>query len=315
MLNRAKTLHCVVCLLLLSGIGFGQINPQGTPRTRIQPRGLSSDQNDNLRNQERERWLIQQQANMRQLERDKNASIRPPTTKPDGKPYNKAELKKIKALLEPNPEDLAKYKDFLEQPKTGMFRLFPDFECEIKNVIRADGDCENFIPGGWVYSFRLKTRNAGFLSDIRFSGEDLITDGFLAQGILVPLGDIGLETISLNSEGMKFLNDYKPAVQSREAKKQFTQIANVFAFDGFRYAKRVRAIANINYAMRVIAYRNDNVGGLIDFDKRMDLTVVFRIVRKDENGGITILWKELKRQDAPKLIFQKGEKLVDINQN
>jgi hypothetical protein len=36
-----------------------------------------------------------------------------------------------------------------------------------------------------------------FLSDIRLKNDHLITDGTLAQGILVALGDVALETVSL----------------------------------------------------------------------------------------------------------------------
>lgn len=90
----------------------------------------------------------------------------------------------------------------------------------------------------------------------------------------------------------------------------------------------MKAEKNVTYALRAIAFRSehkiisrltpDNVNPdeskflYLDDDKRFDLTVVFRVVRQAENGSITILWKELNRQQSPKLIFAKNEKLSDI---
>ena len=244
---------------------------------------------------------------------------------------------KILALRAPYPEDLAKYKEFLKQPKTGLFRLFPDFGCESKNLVRVNNDCANAVSFSSAYSFRQKDyvgsigeRNyddANFL-DIRLKDGNLIADGFLSQEILVSLGDVPLEGVSPASRGIKFLADFKPETTIQAAKKQFKQIASVVETNGLRYGKTARADSNTTYAARIIAYRNG--GKKIDAfspprltederrfwnlqkDKRMDLTIAFRIVRKDADGNATILWKELARQDAPKLIFTKNEELTDI---
>jgi hypothetical protein len=285
-------------------------------------------------------WVVRNEQKRKDMDRmsgkDENGMIagrpnaripRLPTTKPDGKPYTKEELKKIKASLEPNLEDSAKYKDFLKNSKTGLFRLFPNFDCEFKGLIRFDGNCANFIPGSWSYSFRTKTYPGQDFFDLRLSKEDLIADGFLAQEILVPLGDVPLENVALTNAGMRFLNEFKPEVQSQEMKKQFKQIADVIEADGFRYAKRVKAVNNITYAMRIIAYHPENNvvfrfregiskenSRFLDDVKRLDMTLAFRIIRKDADGSLSILWKELKRQNAPKIIFQKTEKLSDVKE-
>ncbi len=329
----SKRLCFVFCLFLLNAAGFGQ-SPSTTPNIpmpRANTRTLSPEQAEYVRMRSQQKWEDQQQSAMRRMEQESNLSLNLPRNKPNGKPYTKEELKKIKLQLEPDPQNLITYKEFLRQPKTGIIRLFPDFNCESSNVIRTDADCENFIPGSWSYSFRTKNRAWLDYSDIRFYGTDLISDGFLSQGIIVPLGDVPLDDVSFQTNGMKFLNDFKPEPQSIEAKKQFAQIAKVFDFEGYQYSKRVRAVENMTYAMRLIAYRNEKSVSFIydekisasdlrflrlnEMDKRTDLTVCFRVISTDKNKSIEILWKELKRQDAPKLIFRKKDKLTDLNEN
>ncbi len=39
----------------------------------------------------------------------------------------------------------------------------------------------------------------------------------------------------------------------------------------------------------------------MNFDKRNDITVVFRVVEKDPNGDLTILWKEITRKTSPEI--------------
>ncbi len=244
-------------------------------------------------------------------------------------PLTKEEKARIRKILTPNAEDLIKYKDFLQMSNTGIFRLFPDFDCESEGVIRVDGNCANLVPGSWNYSFRQKDYSDSDFLDVRLKDGNLIGEGFLSQEILVRLGDVPLENVSPASGGIKFLMGFTPETESEKVKRQFAQIANGIETDGYKYAKRVKAEENTTYAMRIVAYRNEDktINRLSgknatadDFkfinsnhiDKRIDLTVAFRIVRRDENGGITILWKEINRRDTPKIVFAKNEKPSDI---
>lgn len=247
---------------------------------------------------------------------------------PTKKPLTKTEQATIKAILAPDAEDAAKYKNFLNQKNTGLFRLFPNLGCESSNAARAESDCKTLVSGSWSYSFRREDYSDIDFPDVQFEDGNLISKGFLAQGILVRLGDIPLEAVTPRSDGVKFLLGFAPANQIGAAKKQFVQISKGVAGDGgYRYSNSVRAEENTTYVLRAIAYRAAvdtqglpnfvaphvfNLIYLNDIDKREDLTVAFRVVRRDENGGITILWKELTRQNSPKIVFSKRDPLTDI---
>lgn len=224
----------------------------------------------------------------------------------------------IEATLSPNPDDASKHKTFLKQSNTGMFRLFPDFDCQPqKLIVRVDGDCANQIPGTWFYSFRQKNYSNATLFDVRLKNENLIAGAFLSQGILVQLGDVPLEGITLASNGLKFLVNFKPETQDTEIKKQFLQIEKGIEFEGYEYSKTIKPLENMTYAMRVVAYRSENKSIpssemtaenvkllAVSIDKRKDLILAFRIIRKEADGNITILWKELARRDSPKVVFK-----------
>lgn len=221
------------------------------------------------------------------------------------------EQKRIEAIVSPNPADTAKYRDFLQQSKTGLFRLIPNFGCDTTKIIYVEGDCLNYVPNGWIYSFRQKNYPfINFLSDIRLDKEYLISEGFHTQGILVELGTDNLENITSETDGMKFLSEYAPATQFQEAKDQYEKLKNGIENGNFKYSNAVKYKENITYALRSIAYKSEN--RMIKSDKRSDVTIAFRIIRKEENGGISILWKEISRQKAPRLKVPKNGELFDI---
>jgi hypothetical protein len=236
--------------------------------------------------------------------------------------------KRIAALRVPDAEDSAKYKEFLKQSKTGLFRLFPDLGCQGKNVVRVDGDCLNVVLSSSAFSFRQKNYVESNFWDIRFKDGNLFADGFLSQEIILSLGDVPLENISLASDGIRFLSEFKPEPKMRDAKRQFNEISQIINADGYKYGKSAKAQLNTTYALRIVAFRNDDkkTGRLSSYtmsadekqfwdlkdDKRIDLIIAFRIVRQDKNDNITILWKELDRQTAPSIVFTKDEKLSDI---
>lgn len=243
---------------------------------------------------------------------------------------SKEERERIARIIAPNRDDAAKYGDFLHGKNTGLFRLFPDYGCESnKNVIRVDGDCADLVLGSWNYTFRLKGYTTADFLDLRLKDGDLISDGFLSQAILTRLGDVPLESVSAASDGVKFLFDFKPLTVFADAKKQYKEIAAGIENENFKYTKSVKAQVNQTYVLRAVAFRaqsdimyrlsrrgaraEDSKFAYLNYtDKRADITVAFRVVRREEKGDLTILWKRLDERGAPKIIFPRKEKLSDI---
>lgn len=233
-----------------------------------------------------------------------------------GVPVRKKPTREQKQQLSPNPGDLIKYAEFLEQPNTGIFRILPDLNCEDNPlVLKADEKCLKAIPQSSFYSFREKEYAAKILSDIRLENNHLISSGVLAQGILVELGDVPLENVSLNSEGLDFLNRYVPNSSATEAQKQFLEIAKGISVGKYTYRKAFPVKENTTFALRVIAYRGNIFRtfrgyryDLLEGDKRIDLTLAFRVIRKSTDGGVTLLWKELERKKSPRIDFLKKKR-------
>jgi len=228
-------------------------------------------------------------------------------------PLRKKATKEQKKQLLPKAEDLQAYAQFLAQPKTGIFRLLPDLECEMNSlVIKADETCLKAIPESSFYSFREQEHTREIQADIRLKNNYLVSDGILSQGILVNLGDVALQNVTTESAGLKFLNDYAPQELNKEAQEQFLQMANGIKSGGYEYRTIVSANENTTYAMRVVAYKGSVVRSyrgfrfdLLQGDKRIDLILAFRVIRRDKDGGLTLVWKELARRKSPKIKFEK----------
>lgn len=221
-----------------------------------------------------------------------------------------------KKRLSPHPQDLSRYDQFLRQPNTGIFRLMPDLGCtENVNVLRVDPVCLDFIPESSYYSFREREHTIEMLADIRLRNGFFITDGVLAQGILVQLGEIELEKVTIASEGLKYISGFSPEQASPDAQKQYIQMMYGVMAGGYVYKKAVPTLENATYALRVVAYKGSIFRSfrgfrfdVLDGDKRADLTIAFRVVRKDPDGAVTLLWKELERREAPRIRFVKKKK-------
>lgn len=232
-------------------------------------------------------------------------------------PFKPKHTKDEKERLAPNAEDKLKYTGFLRENRTGLFRLMNDVECaENLYVIRVDEGCSEFIQGSSFYSFRKKEYTTAHLSDIRYKDGLLITDAIFSQNILVRLGDIPLETLTLSSDGMKFLVDFVPEDLNTKATKQYVELVKGIRFNKYEYRKAIPAILNNTYAMRIVAYRGSLYKrfhgwayDLLAGDNRSDLIVAFRIIRKDSDGSISILWKELERKKSPKIKYERKKKV------
>lgn len=224
--------------------------------------------------------------------------------------------KEQRRRLQPAAQDLQKYAAFLQKPKTGIFRLMPDLGCtENLNIIRADAVCLEYIPESSYYSFREKEHTIEMLADIRLRNGFLISDGILSQSILVHLGDVELDRVAPPTEGLDYLRNFAPQPQGFEAQKQYLQMLRGVKVGKFEYKKALPLIENGTYALRVIAFRGSIFRSFRGFrfdvlegDRRVDMTIAFRVVRKEEDGAATLLWREIERRDAPRIIFQKRAK-------
>lgn len=227
--------------------------------------------------------------------------------------------------LSPNIEDKSRYADFLRQPNTGLIKLARDAGCaENTRIVVATPECLKYtMPGaGSSFSFRTKNYRLRRLADLTFTDNSFQATGVLLHGIFVKIGDVPLEKVTLQTNGLDFLMNFQPETDYEKARVIDRQLSEGIFKDNFQYRRGFYAVENTTYVLRSIAYDGKYfraVEGVayneFAFDKRRDVTVAFRIVRKDADGGVTILWKELLRKDSPKIKYRKRASETIIEKN
>lgn len=249
------------------------------------------------------------------------------------KPLTREEREKFEQATEPSPEDVKAFEQILKQSNTGIFRLLPDFDCEKDKLVTVAGPCADFVPGSWAYSFRSDRYSGKDFHDIVFKRGEFITRGLLTQGILVSLGDKPIEGVRTDTPGIRFLVDFVPGESRPEAAKQYQDFTAGVKEGEFRYSNRVDVSVGTTYGLRVVAYRfsdkwtsrlwprnsellnqEEAVFRLLDVDKRNDSIFVFRVIRKSEDGGVTIVWKRLAKEKSPKMVYEESERLRDFRE-
>ena len=222
--------------------------------------------------------------------------------------YRRSTLEELQ-LLAPEHEDALKYADFLRQKNTGLMKLVIDLGCDEYSVKSQNSRiCDKFsMPGGGsAFSFRQKDYQMWKLADLLYDGNSLIAFGQISQGFLVNLGDVPLKNIRRETGGLDYFYSFAPAIDLAAAANQNKQFVDGYSLNGFNYFKLLSAVENNTFVLRSIAYQGNaprTERGLVynelDYDKRDDVIVAFRIVRKDFNGTLTILWKILQSKPSP----------------
>lgn len=266
----------------------------------------------------------QQRTAMRRAEEEARASANIKETMPS---VSATDLKRIERLLTPNAEDLQKYKAFLDLDRTGIFKLFPQSVCDESRVVRLDGECSNSVPGGSRYSFRAGSKTP----DIHYLNDTLFVKGFFAHHLIANIGDVSIEGLLPDDKYLKPLAAVVPSTDFDEARSLSADIEEGLSLDGVKYRDRSEIILNSTYLLRTIAYKNGNnlqrrldkatlpaddpVRGFekLQTDHRLDLIVAFRIIRKDEHGNLTIIWREICRKKAPVITFPEAQAMADFN--
>ena len=190
--------------------------------------------------------------------------------------------KKIIAISDSDREQFAA---FLNQPQAGVIRLLPReiYDGNSKRRLAISG-------GGAYYSFGRKTHEYGYGSDIELAQEHLSV-GFAGAdyGLLLNLGDISLDQAANDHVATRALLDYTPPVKEAEIRAENRKLWQGIELSGFTFKSRVPAIVSNTYLLRSIS---------IDTS---DTVVVFRIVRKDTDGSLILVYKVLKTFPKPKM--------------
>lgn len=224
--------------------------------------------------------------------------------------YRKPTSEELK-LIAPNKEDLQEYAGFLQQSNTGLIKLINDAGCsENTKIIVASADCLKYkFPGaGSSYSFRTNSYRLPRLADLTFTDNSFQATGVHLHGIFVDIGNVPLENVNLNTRGLNTLLQFKPSTEFNQAKKVDQTLSRGVLYNGFIYRRALYAKEDTTYALRSIAYQGKSyraVRGItyneLNFDKRRDVIIAFRIIREHPDGSVTILWKKLSDEKAPKL--------------
>jgi hypothetical protein len=223
------------------------------------------------------------------------------------KPTN-AELLSVKV----DQDLIIKYSSFLKQDNTGLIKLINNSKCsQNSKIVVATNDCLNFkMPGaGAAFSFRTNNYRITHLADLNFTGNSFVSSGIWAHGILVNIGDFPLETFSLQNKELDYIESINPVVNYENAKDFYSTLVKGISNGKFIYRNSAPVRENSTYLLRSISFRgriNKSVEGFVynelDYDKRKDIVVIFRVVRKQSDGSITILWKKLSSKESPKIM-------------
>jgi hypothetical protein len=273
---------------------------------------------------EAERELRMRQ--MREFDTTMKPLTRPRPSMPAVPTIDKETSERIRLARTIDVAHLSRYSEFLKTDKTGVFKLFPDHDCVTNNVIRIDGDCKDFVMASSSFSFRTGSYVHPYYHDLGFVNGKLLSDAFFSQGIFVSLGDVPIEDVRAGSAGLKFLFGFQTAADPGTAKSSAAEFQAGTESGGYKYSSSVEPRENTTYALRSIAYEvanslptvaeTNSLGELrfhtLSLDKRADVIIAFRIIRKGTDGSLMIVWKELNRREAPKIKFRKNEKLADF---
>ena len=190
-----------------------------------------------------------------------------------------------KKVLAVPDSDRREFAAFLTQAHTGIIRLMP------RELYDGNGKRRLAINGGGAYySFVHKTQEYGQGSDIELA-QDEFSVGFAGAdyGLLLNLGDVSLDQIAKDHVAARALLDYTPPIKEAEVRAEYRKLWKGIELSGFNFTSRVQAKVSNAYLLRSIS------------PERSDILVAFRVVRKDTDGSVILLYKVLKTFPTPKM--------------
>ena len=143
--------------------------------------------------------------------------------------------------------------------------------------------------GGAYFSFTTRNHSYNQIPQIGLEKGIIRVAAFyrLSYGFMTDLGDIPLESVSLDSFPGKYLADYEPAWLYDEIRKEQRR-SHRFTYESFKFESHLKAVQDRTYLMRAIS-----------FDEA-DKLVAFRILKINDDGSMTFGWRSLKDFDIPR---------------
>jgi len=218
-------------------------------------------------------------------------------------------LEEINALLSPPEEYRLKHAEFLKEKNTGLVRIFPDRGCDKGTVVTVQSleRCGQTVPikgAGSLYSFRLNKLPYYLdlstvhlyvgLSDIHFNDGKFVVGTKSILDIIGDIGNVDLANVTLKSDSLKFLKSFKPGKNIAEVVRQTQDLTKGVTDNGILYSTSATVELNRTYVLRSIAFSTRAYSSFWN----TDVLTVFKVVGKEEDGSVVILWKELKESDA-----------------
>jgi hypothetical protein len=242
-------------------------------------------------------------------DRDKAPSgMSDPRSAPAGtfrSPPRRALTEEHRRRLYPSAEERDRFAAFLRLPHSGLVRLLPQSNCGTDpRVLEVGNACLEAVPpvpgGGSFYSFGSSDHQTARLADVWFK-EGMFRVGVAgdALGVLTALGDVPLESVTLQTAQAAYLSQFATPTTVAEAQRQYAQSNIGFSVQGHAYGSAARVHANTTYLLRSILYGSNST--LSGRRKPADVLVAFRVVSRAEDGSVTLLWRELLRRKPPKL--------------
>ena len=223
-------------------------------------------------------------------------------------PPDKKIPKYFKSIVVSNA-DVNKYHDFLRGSKSGIVRL-QDFS----NCKRDREKCVEGLSGNaGSYSFRDNIYIEKSFADILFDNAYFHIEALNTLGFLIDLGDTPLENLSLKTDGIREMVEFQPSNQLAEVEKHIAIAKNGFQVGNFLYKTALPFKENSTYALRTIVYRVIDKSSVTQKKadnkkaepRRRDEIIIFRCIRKHDDGSISLLWKQLQDNDSPTIEINK----------
>ena len=301
---NVRPIASLLSLLFFSGFAFSQLpgpSPTPTPRPGSRAANVPAVVRDNG-----------SYDRLRAIEAMTDKTYIPRHPLLDGKSgiYRRPSSEEI-AVLAPSGELIIKHENFLKTADAGIVKLNGNSSCfSSAEVVVVNEKCAPFkMPGaGTAYSFRIEGYRLPRLADVILFNGTFRADAVLQHVAMVDLGNVAIDGVTLASPGMKYLVELRPARDGDRFLAYDVELTRGIEADGYFYRKGHPVKPETTYALRSIAYRGSYLRTIdkitydeLDFDRRRDAIVVFRVVETEESGSVTILWKRLKDVEAPKL--------------